>query len=92
MLVDGGWGPWDDWSSCSSSCGGGQQSRIRLCNSPLPDASGSPCITYEIFFPSRTEDGTLKETDTQICNNKDCPTTTEQPTTQPQKGTTYKRT
>ena len=75
-LEDGAWGPWDDWSECSSSCGGGHQSRARLCDSPLPDAGGSLCSTnVTLFVLSITEDDTLSETDTQTCNNNDCQTT-----------------
>ena len=87
--MDGAWGQWDDWSSCTSTCDGGQQSKIRLCDSPLPDDNGSLCTTSEMFLLSYTEDGILKETDTQTCNNNNCPTTTD-PTTLPQKGTTCK--
>ena len=87
--MDGAWGQWDDWSSCTSTCDGGQQSKVRLCDSPLPADNASLCTTSEMFLLSYTEDGILKETDTQTCNNNNCPTTTD-PTTLPQKGTTCK--
>ncbi|KAG9483371.1 hypothetical protein GDO78_009341 [Eleutherodactylus coqui] len=29
--IDGNWGPWEAWSKCSATCGGGQQIRTRLC-------------------------------------------------------------
>ncbi|XP_048833472.1 hemicentin-1 isoform X1 [Brienomyrus brachyistius] len=41
--VDGKWGPWQPWGECSSSCGGGEQSRLRLCNSPPPTKGGRSC-------------------------------------------------
>ncbi|XP_077287306.1 hemicentin-1-like [Arctopsyche grandis] len=41
--VDGGWGQWNAWSSCSSSCGVGQRKRIRECNQPIPKWKGKSC-------------------------------------------------
>uniref|UniRef100_A0A8C2VRJ2 Hemicentin-1 n=1 Tax=Chinchilla lanigera TaxID=34839 RepID=A0A8C2VRJ2_CHILA len=41
--VDGGWGNWQSWSHCSVSCGGGEKTRIRLCDNPAPSKSGRPC-------------------------------------------------
>ncbi|XP_068096243.1 hemicentin-1 isoform X2 [Hyperolius riggenbachi] len=41
--VDGNWGPWEAWSKCSVSCGGGQQTRTRSCSQPLQANSGRPC-------------------------------------------------
>ncbi|MBN3312119.1 HMCN1 protein, partial [Atractosteus spatula] len=41
--VDGNWGPWQDWGECSSSCGGGERTRIRLCNNPPPTNEGRSC-------------------------------------------------
>ena len=76
VLVDGAWGAWGNWNDCSSTCGGGSQSRARMCDNPLPDIGGSMCATNDLFFLSRTENGTLAETDTQTCNNHNCPTTT----------------
>ena len=83
--MDGAWGPWDDWSDCSLSCGGGHQFRTRLCDRPFPDAGGSLCSTNAVFSLSITEVGTLSETDTRNCNNNNCQTTTTT-TTLPPKG------
>uniref|UniRef100_A0A8C3N479 Hemicentin-1 n=1 Tax=Geospiza parvula TaxID=87175 RepID=A0A8C3N479_GEOPR len=41
--VNGNWGQWQSWSQCSASCGGGEQTRVRLCNSPAPLNRGRPC-------------------------------------------------
>ena len=29
--TDGEWTLWDDWQTCSVTCGGGQMTRIRTC-------------------------------------------------------------
>ncbi|KAI3368574.1 hypothetical protein L3Q82_025583, partial [Scortum barcoo] len=41
--VDGNWGLWQPWGECSASCGGGERTRVRLCNSPSPSNSGRSC-------------------------------------------------
>ena len=41
--IDGGWGVWSAWSECPVTCGGGQQIRSRLCNSPAPNNGGATC-------------------------------------------------
>ncbi|XP_029473326.1 LOW QUALITY PROTEIN: hemicentin-1 [Rhinatrema bivittatum] len=42
--VGGNWGPWQAWSECSASCGGGgEQTRSRSCNNPAPSNGGRPC-------------------------------------------------
>ncbi|KAJ8038941.1 Hemicentin-1 [Holothuria leucospilota] len=43
VRVDGGWSDWTDWASCSTSCGDGMQSRIRVCNNPEPANGGRQC-------------------------------------------------
>ncbi|ESP02963.1 hypothetical protein LOTGIDRAFT_110577, partial [Lottia gigantea] len=40
---DGTWGNWTPFSTCSVSCGGGQKSRLRLCDSPPPVYNGQSC-------------------------------------------------
>ncbi|POI27292.1 hypothetical protein CIB84_008960, partial [Bambusicola thoracicus] len=43
VQVNGNWGPWQTWSQCSASCGGGEQTRTRLCSNPAPLYDGHPC-------------------------------------------------
>ncbi|XP_062620366.1 IgGFc-binding protein-like [Saccostrea cucullata] len=56
--VNGGWGSWYSWASCSKNCGGGTQSRYRYCNRPSPKYGGK-CIG-----DSRS---------TRSCNTQGCP-------------------
>nr|UTK45904.1 sushi, HYR, ephrin receptor-like, and EGF domain-containing protein [Crepidula fornicata] len=57
--VDGGWGAWQPYSSCSASCEGGEKVRHRTCDNPLPLNNGSNCSG-----PSTEKDA---------CNTEDCP-------------------
>ena len=58
--IDGNWGLWSGWSSCSVSCGGGVQRRERLCNNPEPEHGGAEC--------------TGPETSAKNCNRFECKT------------------
>ncbi|XP_055957003.1 coadhesin-like [Patella vulgata] len=57
--VDGNWGSWSTFGSCTVTCGGGTQTRTRVCDSPVPANGGNTC-------PGST-------TDNQACNSVACP-------------------
>uniref|UniRef100_A0A673C9F5 Thrombospondin-1-like n=1 Tax=Sphaeramia orbicularis TaxID=375764 RepID=A0A673C9F5_9TELE len=57
--INGGWGPWSPWDTCAVTCGGGIQTRKRLCSDPVPKYGGKDCVG----------DGVM----TQRCNTQDCP-------------------
>ena len=59
LVVDGGWNDWTAWTSCTKTCGGGEQERVRACNNPTPVNGGADCSG--------------KNTMTQPCNWNDCP-------------------
>ncbi|CAL1547996.1 unnamed protein product [Lymnaea stagnalis] len=57
--VDGNWGPWYPWGSCTTTCNAGIRSRQRKCNYPPPAYGGMTC-----------EGEGLAE---QECNTRPCP-------------------
>ncbi|XP_071100584.1 sushi, von Willebrand factor type A, EGF and pentraxin domain-containing protein 1-like [Haliotis cracherodii] len=60
-VVNGGWGEWGQWSECSKSCGGGERTRDRRCDSPTPYNGGTPCDG------ERIETGTCSKTSCPEC-------------------------
>ena len=75
IKVDGRWAIWSDWSTCSTSCGDGQKSRIRICDSPLPKYGGSNCILNNSLVSIIDENGGLKEIESKTCALEYCPGT-----------------
>lgn len=57
--VDGGWGPWRNYSQCSRSCGSGVSFTERQCDNPRPAHGGKYCI------------GEWKKY--KLCNTQPCP-------------------
>ncbi|XP_006888295.1 PREDICTED: A disintegrin and metalloproteinase with thrombospondin motifs 20-like [Elephantulus edwardii] len=57
--VDGDWGPWGPFSSCSRTCGGGIRSASRICNRPEPKNGGKYCVGLKTKY--------------QSCNTDPCP-------------------
>ena len=45
--MNGGWGRWSSYGSCSKTCGGGVKERTRQCNNPTPKHGGSKCRGVE---------------------------------------------
>ena len=43
FLVDGQWGRFGSWSTCSQTCGGGIRTRQRSCDNPPPSNGGADC-------------------------------------------------
>ena len=60
-VVNGGYGQWSSFFSCSVSCGGGSQSRIRPCNNPSPANGGLNCA------------GLGAAAETRACETQACP-------------------
>ena len=59
MRPDGNWGLWSPWSPCTTTCGEGSITRVRLCNNPPPHKGARGC-----------SGGAME---TRPCNNTLCP-------------------
>ncbi|KAL1261838.1 hypothetical protein QQF64_007103, partial [Cirrhinus molitorella] len=58
IKVDGSWGMWSGFGSCSRPCGRGLQFRTRACDNPCPANGGRTCSGPSYQF--------------QICNTHEC--------------------
>ncbi|XP_032029641.1 A disintegrin and metalloproteinase with thrombospondin motifs 20 [Hylobates moloch] len=68
--VNGEWGPWEPYSSCSRTCGGGIESATRHCNHPEPRNGGNYCVGRRMKFRSCSTDSCPKGT--QDFREKQC--------------------
>ena len=59
--MDGTWLSWHSWSKCWANCGGGKQTRIRICKGPY--YGGKKCR-------GKVENGDFE---TRSCNTHACP-------------------
>ena len=58
LAVHGGWSSWKQSSTCSVTCGGGQQWVTRTCTNPAPGHGGNACSG--------------KDKDSRTCNSNPC--------------------
>ncbi|XP_078346340.1 uncharacterized protein LOC144631705 isoform X1 [Oculina patagonica] len=58
---DGGYSNWNEWSTCTVSCGLGTRARSRKCDNPTPQYGGKDCSVLGPSF------------ETDYCNSNDCP-------------------
>ncbi|XP_053388061.1 A disintegrin and metalloproteinase with thrombospondin motifs adt-1-like isoform X2 [Mercenaria mercenaria] len=42
--IDGQWGTWEAWGTCSVTCGSGKETRARTCSDPQPARGGKQCV------------------------------------------------
>ncbi|XP_074033446.1 A disintegrin and metalloproteinase with thrombospondin motifs 12 [Leptinotarsa decemlineata] len=57
--INGGWGSYGSWSSCSRTCGGGVSISQRECDNPVPQYGGRYCLGERKKY--------------KICNKDPCP-------------------
>jgi len=57
--VNGRWGSWSSYSTCTKTCGSGTQKRTRQCDNPPPSNGGSYCVG--------------DDENTRRCNTESCP-------------------
>ncbi|XP_006811547.1 A disintegrin and metalloproteinase with thrombospondin motifs 6-like [Saccoglossus kowalevskii] len=61
--INGNWGKWSEYSSCSRTCGGGISFSERHCDNPEPQYGGSYCVGERKRY--------------HICNMEPCPVEAE---------------
>ncbi|EDO49204.1 predicted protein, partial [Nematostella vectensis] len=58
---DGNYSQWSEWTSCTVTCGGGEQMRSRTCTNPTPHFGGKDCSAIGA------------STETGSCQTQECP-------------------
>ncbi|XP_062508274.1 SCO-spondin-like [Corticium candelabrum] len=46
--VNGSWSEWSNFTQCTKTCGGGQQTKFRRCDNPRPWNNGRYCVGHDI--------------------------------------------
>ncbi|KAJ8315039.1 hypothetical protein KUTeg_007189 [Tegillarca granosa] len=59
-IIDGSWGAWESWGTCTVTCGTGSYSRSRQCDNPAPANGGLQCPGDQSEYAD--------------CYNQSCPT------------------
>ena len=72
VLVNGGWRDDENFSECSSECGGGNKTKTKYCDNPLPSNGGQNCTCNHGDAKEINCDGTIA-TIQEICNEHLCP-------------------
>uniref|UniRef100_A0A286Y3S4 ADAM metallopeptidase with thrombospondin type 1 motif 9 n=1 Tax=Cavia porcellus TaxID=10141 RepID=A0A286Y3S4_CAVPO len=60
-VVDGSWGSWSPYGSCSRTCGGGIKTAVRECNRPEPKNGGKYCVGRRMKFKSCNTEPCFKQ-------------------------------
>ncbi|XP_072571069.1 A disintegrin and metalloproteinase with thrombospondin motifs 9 isoform X2 [Paramormyrops kingsleyae] len=59
--VDGAWGVWSPFGTCSRTCGGGIKIGVRECNRPIPRNGGDYCVGRRMKFRSCNSEPCFKQ-------------------------------
>ena len=70
--VDGNWGEWRSWSTCSRSCAIGNQTRTRTCDDPAANNGGASCNRNDSYIETLSDTGIQEQQDIQDCNESPC--------------------
>ncbi|XP_048244805.1 sushi, von Willebrand factor type A, EGF and pentraxin domain-containing protein 1-like isoform X2 [Haliotis rufescens] len=61
-IVNGGYSQWTEWGTCSVTCGVGETTRSRICDSPPPGVDGDSCVGGD------TESAACNTGECQVCS------------------------